>query len=98
MSHHKIYSELMSIIQDEFFIRPPFYNFFIHIKNIKDLISKFESNQQDRVYKNQNNLMGNFNQHHISQWYSDTIRFSFGHQAYTDWETKYACCARILLN
>ena len=44
---HNIYSEFMSVIQDEVFIRSKFYKFFFHTKKIKDLLSKFESTQQD---------------------------------------------------
>ena len=55
--------------------------FFIHTINIKDLISKFESTQQDRVSKNQNDMVGNFNQNHISRWDSALLCFSLGHQS-----------------
>ena len=38
----------MSAIQDGVFIRSAFYKFGIHAKNIKDLISKFKSTQQQK--------------------------------------------------
>ena len=88
----------MSVIQDEFFIRSELYKIAIHTKKITDLLPKFESTQQYRVSKNQNNLIGNSNQHHISRWYSALLLFSLGHNVYTDWDMKYSCCARILLN
>ena len=57
MSHHKLCSALVSVVQDKFFIRSVLYKFGAHIISIKYLISKFESTQKDRVSKNQNNLI-----------------------------------------
>ena len=67
-------------------------------QNIKDLVSKLESTQQEKVSKNQNNMIGNCNHHQISQRASDILFFSLDHRSYTDWEMKHACCARILFN
>ena len=71
---------------------------FIHTKNVKDLISKFESTQQDRVSNNNNNMMGNCNRNQIFQWAGAILSFSLGHQSYTNWVMKYTCCARIIFN
>ena len=98
MYHHKLYSEFMSVIQGEVFVRSAFYKIFIHAKNIRDLISKFEPNQQDRISNDHNNVIGNSNQNHISWWASDLLCFSLGHHPDTDWEIKYASYSRILLN
>ena len=70
MSHHKHCSALVSIVQDEVFIRSILYKFGAHIINIKYLVSKFESTQQDRVSKNENNMIKNSNQHQIPWWAS----------------------------
>ena len=88
----------MSVIQDEVSIRSALYKFGIQTINIKDLIYRLESTQQDRVSNTQNTMMGNFNQHQIYWWAGYIICFILGHQLYTDWEIKYVCCARILLN
>ena len=97
MSHHNLYSEFMPVIQDEVFIRYAFYIFGVHNINTKGLISNFESTQQDIFSKNHNNMIENRNQHHIYRWDSALLRFSLGHQSYTNWEIKYECCARITL-
>ena len=78
----------MYVIQDEVFIISAFYKFGVHTINIKDLISKSESTKQDRVSKNQNNLMVNINQYNIFRWDGYLLYFSLGHQSYTDWEIK----------
>ena len=73
MPHHKIYSAFVSFIHDEVFIRSTFYKCGVHTINTKELISKFESTQQDILYKNQNNLIVNYNQHQIYWWGSALI-------------------------
>ena len=47
----------MSVIQHSVFIRSIFYNCFVHIIIIYNLIPKFESTQQDRLSNNQNNMI-----------------------------------------
>ena len=59
MPHHKLYSEFMSIVKYEIYIRSEFWKFHVHTKNIKDLISKSESIQPDIFSKKQNNLIEN---------------------------------------
>ena len=85
MYHHKLYSEFMSFIQGEVFVRSAFYKIFIYTKNINDLISNFESTQNDRVSNNHNNLMVTFKQNQIPLWSSAFLCFSIGHQPYIDW-------------
>ena len=98
MSHNKLHSSFMSVIQDEVFIRSELYKFGINAINIKDIIYKFEYTQHDRVSNYKNNMMENRNCHQISRWDSSLLCFSLGHQSYIDWEIKYACCDRIMLN
>ena len=59
MSHHKFYSEFVFVIQYKVSIGSVLYKFEIHAKNSEDLVSKLESSQQDRVSKNQNNMVKN---------------------------------------
>ena len=98
MYHHKLESEFMPVIYDEVFIRYVFNKLFVHTKNTKDLISNFESTQQVRVSEDLNNLIVNYNHHQIYQWDSDIVWFSLEQQSYTDWESKYAYFASIMLN
>ena len=79
MYHYKLYSAFMSVKKDEVLIRLTLNKFGAHTRNTKDIISKFEYTEQDRVSKNQNNLIGYFNQHKISQWDIVLICFSIGH-------------------
>ena len=57
MSHHKLYSEFVSFVKYEVSIISAFWNFCVHTRNIKVLISKFEPAQQDRFSKKQNNMI-----------------------------------------
>ena len=92
MYHCKLYSTFISGIQDEVFIISEFYKFGAHTINIMDIIFMFESTQQVIVSKNQNNMIGNFNQHHIYRWDNAILCFSLEHQSCTYWEMKYTCC------
>ena len=53
----KIYSYLMAAIQDQVSIVSASFKVGVHSQNIKDLISNFESAQQDRVFNKQKNLI-----------------------------------------
>ena len=97
MTHLKLYSEFMAVIQDEVSIRimPNKYGF--QSRLIKDLITNFESAQQDRIFNNQKNLAENSNHHHILQWECVHLHFQIGHHPYTEWDLQSAYIARILL-
>ena len=88
----------MGVIQDEVSICSVSRIFGIHYRQIKYLVSKFESIQQDNISKKQKNLIEIRNQYQIYQRVCALIRLKLGHQSHTDWEIKSAYCARIILN
>ena len=84
MSHQKIYSEFMAIIQDEVCIRTLPKKYGSQSRHIKDLISKFESAQKYKISNKQNNMVENSNQNHIFQWEFAHIHCNLFHQSYTE--------------
>ena len=76
----------MAVIQDEISIRAMPNKYGSHYRQIKDLIYKFESAQQDRISNKQKNLVENSNQHHISRQACAHLHCELGHQPYTEWE------------
>ena len=60
-----LHSEFMVVILDEFSVQYTSENFIIHSQQIKELVSKFESDQQDIISKKQKKLIESINQNHI---------------------------------
>ena len=87
----------MSAVQYEVSIRAVPKKYGSQSRLIKDLITQFESAQQDKISNNQKKLVEKSNQHNISRWACYHLLFQLGHQSYTEWELQSACIARILL-
>ena len=78
MSHRKIHSALMAVIQDEVSIRSASGKIGLHSQQIKDLISKFEFNKQHGIFKKRKNMIENTNKNHILWWDCYLILFKPG--------------------
>ena len=87
----------MVVIQDEVSIQVIPNKYGSQSRHIKDLITQFESAQQDTISNKQKNLAENRNQHQILRWESAHIHCQLGHLSYNDWELQSACSARIIL-
>ena len=87
----------MSVIQNEVSIRSVPNKYDSQSRQIKDLVTQFESAQQDRISDKQKNLVENSNQNHIFLWSSAHIPCFLDHKSYTEWELQSACITRILL-
>ena len=96
MSHQKLYLSFMAVIQFEVSIHAVYNKCGSQSRQIKDLITKFEYAQQDRISNKQKKLIENSNQNKISRWSYYHIHCKLGHQSYTEWEIQPACSAKIL--
>ena len=90
MNHMQIYSVFMFVIQDEVSIHIVPKKYGSQSRLIKDLITHFESAQQDKISNNQKKLTEDSNQHNILRWACDHLFSQIGHQSYTDWELQSA--------
>ena len=70
----------MATIQDEVSIIYESRKFGIQYQHIKDLISKFESSQQDRISKKHNSMIENINTNNIYRWDWDLIHLKADNQ------------------
>ena len=80
MFHQELYSEFMAVIQYEVSIHAVPKKYGSQSRHIKDLISNFESAQQDRISNKQKKLVENSNQHQISLWECSHLHCTLGHQ------------------
>ena len=62
ISHQKLYSAFMAVIQDEVPIRAVPNKYVSEYRQIKDLIAQFESTQQDVIFNKQKKLVENRDQ------------------------------------
>ena len=86
----------MAVIQYEVSIRNVPNKYGSQSRLIKDLITHFESAQQDRISNNQKKMVGDSNQHQMFWWVCANICFQILHQSYTEWELQSTCIARTL--
>ena len=71
----------MAVIQYEVSIRIMPNKYGYQSRLIKDIITHFESAQQDGIYNNQKNLAENRNKCQILRWVWDHLIFQIGHQS-----------------
>ena len=86
----------MTVVQDEVSIHTMPKKYGSQSRLIKDLVTQFESSQQDRIYNNQKNLVEKTNHHHISWLACAHLHIQIGHQSYTEWELQSACISRVI--
>ena len=87
----------MDFVKDEVSIHAVPNKYGSQYRLIKDLITHFESAQQDRISNNQKKLLENSNQNQILRRSCAHLRFQIGNQSYTEWGLQSECITRIIL-